>query len=34
MQTQTKETLAAMTPEKALSLLKEGNQRYLENQKI
>jgi carbonic anhydrase len=34
MQTQTKETLAAMTPEKALSLLKEGNQRYLENKKL
>jgi carbonic anhydrase len=34
MQTQTKETLAAMTPEKALSLLKVGNQRYLENKKL
>jgi carbonic anhydrase len=34
MQTQTKETLAAMTPEKALSLLKDGNQRYLENKKL
>jgi carbonic anhydrase len=34
MQTQTKETLAPMTPEKALSLLKVGNQRYLENKKL
>jgi carbonic anhydrase len=33
MITQTKETLDAMTPEKALSLLKEGNQRYLGNRK-
>ena len=33
MITQTKETLDAMTPEKALNLLKEGNQRYLGNRK-
>lgn len=31
MQTQTKETLKAMTPEKAFSLLKEGNQRFVES---
>jgi len=31
MQTQTKETLARMTPDKALTLLKEGNQRFLAN---
>lgn len=30
MKTQTKETLDQMTPEKALDLLKEGNQRFLE----
>ena len=30
MNTQTKETLDQMTPEKALDLLKEGNQRFLE----
>jgi carbonic anhydrase len=33
MQTQTKETLSAMTPEKALAMLKEGNQRFVENRK-
>ena len=33
MITQTKETLDAMTPEKALILLKEGNQRFLGNRK-
>jgi carbonic anhydrase len=32
MITQNKETMAVMTPEKALSLLKEGNQRYLKNE--
>ncbi|KAA3645488.1 MAG: carbonic anhydrase [Chloroflexi bacterium] len=32
MQTQTKETLAAMTPDKALALLKEGNQRFVNGQ--
>lgn len=31
MITQTKETLSTMTPSKALDLLKEGNQRFLEN---
>ena len=31
MQTQTKETLNRMTPEKALTLLKEGNQRFVES---
>ena len=31
MLTQTKATLNAMTPEKALSLLKEGNRRFTEN---
>ncbi len=31
MLTQTKETLNAMTPEKALSILKEGNRRFTEN---
>jgi carbonic anhydrase len=30
MQTQTKETLAAMTPDQALALLKEGNQRFVD----
>lgn len=34
MQTQTKETLSSMTPEKALELLKEGNQRFAENARI
>lgn len=33
MKMQTKETLDKMTPQKALSLLKEGNQRFLGNQK-
>jgi carbonic anhydrase len=33
MQTQTKETLNRMTPEKALALLKEGNQRFVENRR-
>ena len=33
MKTQTKETLAAMTPEKALDLLKEGNQRFIKKKK-
>jgi carbonic anhydrase len=33
MQTQTMETLAVMTPEKALTLLKEGNQRFIEGRK-
>lgn len=33
MNTQTKETLDILTPQKALSLLKEGNQRFLDNQK-
>jgi carbonic anhydrase len=31
MQTQTKETLAAMTPDQALALLKEGNQRFVDS---
>jgi carbonic anhydrase len=31
MKTQTNVTLSKMTPEKALNLLKEGNQRFLEN---
>lgn len=30
-QTQTKETQSAMTPQKALKLLKEGNERYVNN---
>jgi carbonic anhydrase len=30
MQTQTKETLAVMTPDQALALLKEGNQRFVD----
>ena len=33
MLTQTRETLARMTPEKALELLKEGNQRFVKGQK-
>lgn len=33
MTTQTQESLAAMTPEKALQLLKAGNQRFLEGKK-
>jgi carbonic anhydrase len=33
MQTQTMETLKLMTPEKALALLKEGNQRFVESRK-
>ncbi|MFO8036894.1 MAG: carbonic anhydrase, partial [Anaerolineales bacterium] len=33
MNTQTQETLAAMTPEKALQLLKDGNQRFVEGRK-
>jgi carbonic anhydrase len=33
MHTQTIETLAVMTPEKALALLKEGNQRFVESRK-
>jgi len=33
MNTQTKEILDTMTPQKALNLLKEGNQRFLDNQK-
>ena len=33
MKTQTKETLAAMTPEKALDLLKEGNQRFVKKKR-
>jgi carbonic anhydrase len=33
VQTQTKETLAAMTPEEALTLLKEGNQRFVAGRK-
>ena len=33
MNTQTKETLGTLIPQKALSLLKEGNQRFLDNQK-
>jgi carbonic anhydrase len=33
MGTQTKETLAAMTPEKALAMLKEGNRRFIEGKK-
>lgn len=33
MQTQTKETLSSMTPEKALILLKEGNRRFVENRR-
>ena len=33
MNTQTKETLDTLTPQKALRLLREGNQRFLDNQK-
>lgn len=33
MRTQTKETQSSLTPEKALQILKEGNQRFLNNQK-
>jgi len=33
MQTQTKETLSSLTPEKALTMLKEGNQRFVENRR-
>ncbi len=33
MNTQTKDTLAKMTPEKALNLLKEGNQRFVAKKK-
>jgi len=33
MQTQTMETLEVMTPEKALTLLQEGNQRFVESRK-
>ena len=33
MNTQTKETLDTLTPQKALKLLREGNQRFLDNQK-
>lgn len=33
MSTQTQESLAAMTPEKALQMLKEGNQRFVEGRK-
>lgn len=33
MKTQTKEILNTLTPQKALDLLKEGNQRFLDNQK-
>ncbi|MFN2113139.1 MAG: carbonic anhydrase family protein [Anaerolineales bacterium] len=33
MNTQTKDTLANMTPEKALNLLKEGNQRFVSKKK-
>ena len=33
MNTQTKEILDTMTPQKALNLLKEGNERFLDNQK-
>ena len=32
--TQTKEALASMTPERALSLLKEGNRRYVDGKSI
>jgi carbonic anhydrase len=34
MQTQTRESLTAMTPEKALTLLEEGNKRYLEKKPL
>jgi len=34
MQTQTKATLDAMTPEKSLELLKEGNRRFVESQRM
>lgn len=33
MKTHTKETQSSLTPEKALQLLKEGNQRFVSNQK-
>jgi carbonic anhydrase len=33
MNTQTKETLVAMTPEKALQMLQEGNRRFVEGRK-
>lgn len=33
MRTQTKETQALISPEKALNILKEGNQRFLNNLK-
>lgn len=33
MKTQTKESLNSMTPQKALNLLKEGNERFLDNRK-
>ena len=33
LKAQTQSTLSEMTPDKALNLLKEGNQRFLEGQK-
>lgn len=33
MKTQTKESLSAMTPQEALAMLKEGNQRFVNNQR-
>ncbi|KAA3622113.1 MAG: carbonic anhydrase [Bacteroidetes bacterium] len=34
MQTQTKETQAAMSPDTALDMLKQGNQRFVQSQKV